>query len=63
MTEETNKADRLLKLQGQLLSAKRECEAWKGKHTVHYEMACLLVEGFEKEIRKLSAPNGGDAAK
>jgi hypothetical protein len=50
---DTDKEVKLEKLRGQLYRAERERDAKKGKP--EYKMACMMVEGFQKEIAKLEA--------
>jgi len=58
MNEEMDKEARLKKLQGQLYLAKCERDAWKGKPTEHYKLACLLVDSINEEISMLLASDG-----
>lgn len=58
MTDDTDKGARLEKLRSNLYRAERERDAWKGKPSEHYKMACILVEGLKKQIAALESSEG-----
>lgn len=43
----------IARLEQKIASAWAEANAWKGTHTEHYRMACILAESWEKQLSEL----------
>lgn len=63
MSNKTDKEVHLQRLRDHLYLETQERDAWKGKPSEHYRMACILVAEREKEIAALMASDGDEPRK
>jgi hypothetical protein len=47
-------SDQAMALRARLEQAEREREAWRGKDSEHYQMACALVDSLKKQLEELA---------